>query len=49
VNERGYSKKITEKKIVVFKRKDNYVDYYKRLKQDCMMIFEGINTNKFTI
>ena len=49
VNERGYYKKISEKKIIVFKMKDNYIDYYKHLKQDYLMIFEGINTNKFTL
>ena len=49
VNERGYFKKVAENKIVIFKRRDKYLDYYKNLKSNLMMLYEGINKNSFIL
>lgn len=49
ISERCFYKKVAENKIVVFKRRDNYLEYYNLLKLDYMMIFEGISTTKFTV
>ena len=39
---------MSENKIIVFKKKENYLEYYKMLNYDLIRLYEGIDIDKFT-